>query len=205
MGWKDINMMRRRPLPVYAVTPAEPGLDPRRAALRKSAALAQAALDQQLAEAAPGDEVQSALRPFISGYLAGFARQSASKLGIDSTAESDGDLAEEFATLTPPGVADAMRVQNDAGAFPLQAAGHLVGGLEARCGSRKLVRRAIERLVETGPGAANRFLTDCDIAADPMQTRAPTMPLRFNAEERAIVLEAFAAAQKAFVDTNYGL
>jgi hypothetical protein len=80
-------------------------------------------------------------------------------------------------------------------ALPVLAdAGYLVGHLESVCGTRKLVRQAVGHVrVE---GDAQDFLTACDIAADPMQTRQPTLSLRFDPVERAIIEEAFEAVRR---------
>ena len=70
-------------------------------------------------------------------------------------------------------------------------AGYLVGHLEAVCECRMLLLKAVARMHAGGPDAGSAYLTDCDVAADPMQTRAPTMSLRLTAEERAVVLAGF--------------
>ena len=71
----------------------------------------------------------------------------------------------------------------------MREAGALVGRLEAQCGSRKLLGLACERMKQKDAGS--RFLTDCDVAADPMQTRLPTLTLRFHGVERQTILDAF--------------
>jgi hypothetical protein len=67
-------------------------------------------------------------------------------------------------------------------------AGYLVGHLESLCGSRRLLTAAA-RLGLPGP-AVDRFLTDCDTAADRLQTHQPTASLRFDDGERAVLRAA---------------
>ena len=78
-----------------------------------------------------------------------------------------------------------------AGGHSQSDAGYLVGHLEAVCECRALIRKAVARLQGRATDAGLAYLTDCDVAADPMQTHAPTMSLRFTAEERDAVRTAF--------------
>jgi hypothetical protein len=67
MGWRDINMSRRKPPMRLAVIPMEEGQDASDAVLRKAARTALHALAQ-----AP--VIDPDLQAFAAGYLAGFAR-----------------------------------------------------------------------------------------------------------------------------------
>jgi hypothetical protein len=208
MGWRDINMNRRRPPLRLAVVPVEPGADRRASVLRKAAGQAVAAMAEQAGEAPP------ALHPFLAGYLAGYARLAAMKHDVDC--EEAGERSMD-ALLTaiggqlpsvpkvdvnglrfvsrngPLARPRAALAATMAGADALADAGYLVGHLEAMCGTRKLVRKAIERSRESILDAGADYLTDCDVAADPMQTRNPMTSIRFTLAERAVIREAFAS------------
>ena len=199
MGWRDINMNRRRPQPRVAFVADVPGADRAAQVLAKAAAAAIGLASQQLGESTTGGA-------FLTGYLFGYARQGALRDGVDGERESMSALAQALAGVLPerwdidPGqiefvqraTADRMpraRLRaTDAGAD----AGFLVGHLEALCGSEKLLRLALLRMEQGGDQAAQDFLTDCDVAADPMQTRNPTLALRFHGEEREVIRRAFA-------------
>jgi hypothetical protein len=197
MGWREINMNRRKPQMRVAVVAAAPGEDHTVAVRRKAAGLAVGAWCGQCAGA---DEPR--LREFAAGYLLGFARQWALKHRVDLEDTID-DLDAEIrgsAAIVLPGLRFVEREGHaQPHAHPRRArlratavaadAGYLVGHLEALCGTQRLMRLAGERLRH---GAAQDFLTDCDIAADPMQTREPTLSLRFTAAERAVIVGAFA-------------
>jgi hypothetical protein len=66
----------------------------------------------------------------------------------------------------------------------LADAGYLAGHLASLCGSDKLLGHCLANLVK---GDIEAFLTACDFAADRMQTHQPTMALRFDTGERAIL------------------
>lgn len=202
MGWRDINMNRRKPQLRLAVVPMTPGEDRTVAVLRKAVASAAASLAAQTGQRLPA---QSWWSEFAAGYLMGFARQVASKHGVDGEAMI-GELAAEvsrqaglsgpvasldFVERAPPVSTAPPRTKLRA-TSPAGDAGYLTGHLEALCGSRKLLRLALERMRGAGADAASPFLTDCDVAADPLQTREPTRTLRFTSEERAAIREAFA-------------
>ena len=190
MGWRDINMNRRKPPLRLAVVPVEEGQDAHDAVLRKASLAALSAL----AEVPPG------LVPFVAGYLAGFARHQALKQGVDA----EKDMPKLCAVLgrdAPAAIADEIaklrfsprRGPHRTSRAMLRAeegiadAGYLVGHLASLCGSERLLASAL-KLLAAGDTAA--FLTACDIAADRMQTHQPTMALRFDEEERAILRAA---------------
>ena len=81
MGWRDINMNRRKTRIDVAVVPMAQGEERAAAVLRKAVAAALACVAEQgRAEAM-----------FTAGYVAGFARHQALKHGVD--AEADGGVA----------------------------------------------------------------------------------------------------------------
>ena len=192
MGWRDINMNRRRPQPRVAFVAVEPGTDRTRAVLRKAAASAVAAASEQV----NGEDMASppASARFMAGYLLGFARQRSSADGVDCAAlppASGSDLlTEDIARAAPPSWKVVVEGLGSDGGRQREA-GMLVGRLDAVCGSGKLLRQARARMAEGGAAAARAYLTDCDIAADPMQTRLPTLSLRFHGDERDTILAAF--------------
>jgi hypothetical protein len=187
MGWRDINMNRRKPPLRLAVIPVEEGQDAREAVLRKASLIALSAL----ADVPPG------LAPFVAGYLAGFARQQALKHGVDAEKDmrslcavlcrdAPAPPAEEIAKLrfsprTGPHRSSRAMLRAEYG---LADAGYLVGHLASLCGSERLLGSAMELLAAGDIGA---FLTACDVAADRLQTHQPTMALRFDTDERAIL------------------
>jgi hypothetical protein len=197
-----------------AVIPIEPGETQTSAVLRKVAAAAIDSVCEQLRSSKVDNEaVRAVLEPFLAGYLIGHARQAALKHGIDCEAE-DGtaamqSLAAEIGRQLPEnlqldvsGLTFVARASTDrsprcrlrvtaTATGPTGDAGYLVGHLEAVCEGRTLIHKAVARLCAGGPDAGSAYLTDCDVAADPMQTRAPTMSLRFTADERAVVLAGF--------------
>ena len=82
MGWREINMNRRKPRIDVAVVPMAEGEDRAAAVLRKAAAMAWAAVAEQGAADAA----------FTAGYAAGFARHQTLKHKLD--AEADGAAAD---------------------------------------------------------------------------------------------------------------
>lgn len=199
MGWRDINMNRRKPRQSFAVVPVDGALDERTAVLRKAALSAVAAAISQCA--GHGDMPrQPELRAFAAGYLAGFARHQALRHGIDAEEDMDGLSAMLHATASPqlqaavsalaflPRAVFSARARLGA-AGSLADAGYLTGHLESLCGSRKLLEAADDFWGK--PDAAHRYLIACDTAADRMQTHQPTASLRFDAAERAVIGEAF--------------
>jgi hypothetical protein len=205
MGWRDINMSRRKPPMRLAVVAVEEGQDERQAVLRKACRAALSML-AQLPTADCGFE------PFIAGYLTGFARHQALKHGHDAETDQDGApmqalLAELAAQALPPireevaslrfsprtGAHRSSRAQLGA-EQPLADAGYLVGHLESLCRTEKLLRSAAGLLPA---GEVEAFLTACDIAADPMQTHQPTMSLRFDSQERDILRQALVLSPRA--------
>ncbi len=208
MGWRDINMNRKKPQPRLTVIPVEAGMDFTRAVLRKAAADAVAALRTQLGANMPAD-----FSPFVSGYLLGYARQCGLKHGVDCETEPDGmaALAEALAevgcidfsaepqslSFSPRGLLGSSQRAALRATPALADAGYLVGHLEALCGSARLARLAIARTALGAEAGARAYLTDCDTAADPLQTRQPTMSLRFTPEEREAIIAGFAELLKA--------
>ena len=199
MGWRDINMNRRKLRHSVAVVPTEVGLDERAAVLRKAARSAVASLAGQL----PGEgatRLSPALLTFAAGYAAGFARHQGLRHGIDAehgmtqllamlAAEAPAALQAALSALAFSTRTGApARAQLEA-AGAMADAGYLAGHLDARCGSRKLLGRAVEAWRQ--PDAAERYLTACDTAADRMQTHEPTASLRFDQAERAVIAAAF--------------
>jgi hypothetical protein len=194
MGWRDINMNRRKPPMRLAVVPVEAGEDLHEAVLRKACRAARASLDAQRPEISP------AFRRFAAGYLAGFARHQGLKHGVDAE-QADGeplhDLLQALEHLAPSTLADEWAnlrfVPRDGARTRLRAtdgtadAGYLLGHLESLCGTERLLRMA-SGLAGSGIDA---FLTACDTAADRLQTHQPTMSLRFDPSERAVMRKAF--------------
>ena len=199
MGWRDINMNRRKPRQSFAVVPVEGDLDERAAVLRKAARSAVAAAVSQ--GAGHGETLrQPDLLPFAAGYLAGFARHQALKHGVDAEEDMAGLVAMLHAAA-PAGLQPAVaglafsprttlsgRARLGA-AGSLADAGYLTGHLESLCGSGKLLE--IADAVWGKPDAAARYLLACDTAADRMQTHQPTASLRFDQAERAMIGTAF--------------
>ena len=205
MGWRDINMNRRRPPMRHAVIAVEEGQDERQAVLRKACRAAVSMLAQVPAAG-------SGFEPFVAGYLAGFARHQALKHGHD--AETDEvrppmqDLLAELAGQAPPPITHEvarLRFSPRTGACRspraqlcaeqgLADAGYLVGHLESLCRTEKLLGSAL-RLLSRGDVEA--FLTACDVAADPMQSHQPTMSLRFDLQERDILRQALGVRPRA--------
>lgn len=192
MGWRDINLNRRKPQLRLAVVPMEPGMDVRSAVLRKASGTALASLTSQ----AGGVDGPAALLAFMAGYLAGFARHQGLRHGVDAEQDMPGLLAAlsgqaaeslktELSSLTfvPRGGAPARAMLRAVGS--LADAGYLTGHLESLCGSRSLAGAVIR--LSGQPDAALRYLTACDTAADRMQTHQPTASLRFDQVERAII------------------
>ena len=179
MGWREINMNRRKPRIDVAVVPVGAGEERGQAVLRKAVTAALACV----AEQGPADAL------FAAGYLAGFARHQGLKHGVD--AEQDGGVAllAELAAQAPDAVQGLRLVPRKlpssraalAAEDPLVDAGYLVGHLESLCGTR--------RLLATG-GDVEAYLTLCDHAADRLQTHHPTDVLRFDPAERAVVRAA---------------
>jgi hypothetical protein len=205
MGWRDINMNRRRPPMRLAVVAVEEGQDERQAVLRKACRAALYMLAQVPA-------INCGLEPFIAGYLAGFARHQALKHGCDAERDEDGPpmqgLLAELAGQVPPSIRDDVArlrfsPRTEARRSPraqlcadqgLADAGYLVGHLESLCRTEKLLGSAL-RLLPAGNVEA--FLTACDVAADPMQTHQPTMSLRFDLQERDILRQALGVRPQA--------
>ena len=195
MGWRDINMSRRKPPLRLAVVPMEEGEDAREAVLRKSARAARSAMFQ-------ASTIDPQLMPFAAGYLAGFARHQALKHGVDAeqgeeimqsllaalAAEAPSEIFHEIERLNfqPRSGARSARAALRA-EQGLADAGYLVGHLASLCGSERLLGNC---LAELSKGDIESFLTACDFAADRMQTHQPTMALRFTVEEREILREA---------------
>jgi len=188
-------MNRRKPAVRHAVIPVAEGQGREEAVLRKAASLAHAAAEAQGARLAP-----LRLLPFVAGYLAGYARQQALKHGVD--AEREAAFLDALAADAPPELADAVQALRFSARPPGQSrraalalldglsdVGYLAGHLDAMCETRRLIRAAVESLAAADPAGA--FLTASDIAADPMQTRQPTLSLRFDMSEREIVRRAF--------------
>ena len=196
MGWRDINMSRRKPPMRLAVIPVEEGEDAQAAVLRKAARKALATSDGLPA-------IVAGLMPFAVGYLTGFARHQALKHGVDAekdeglmqallgalTAEAPPSLGQavEHLRFSPrPGAQQSSRAALRA-EQGLADAGYLAGHLASLCGSETLLRLSLAQLSK---GDIEAFLTACDFAADRMQTHQPTMALRFDVQERAILREA---------------
>ena len=200
MGWRDINMNRRKPPVRHAVIPVAEGQGRVDAVLRKVAMSALAAAEAQGAGLAP-----ALLLPFLAGYVAGFARQQALRHSVDAEQEGESPmpaLLDVLAAEAAPQLAEAIgnvhfsarqpgqsRRAALAAAGELADAGYLAGHLDAICETRRLIRAAAESFDTSRPAEA--FLNASDIAADPMQTRQPTLSLRFDASEREIVRRAF--------------
>ena len=188
-------MNRRKPQMRVAVVPVEEGEEPRQAVLRKAAAVAVSALAQ-----AP--ELEGGLLPLAAGYLAGFARHQALKHGEDAEQDALDSLLLVLLREAPPSLRDALselRFSPRPGtgararwraAPELADAGYLLGHLESLCGTRRLLRAAVEL---AAAGDLDAFLTACDVAADRLQTHQPTLSLRLDTAERALMREAFAA------------
>ena len=189
-------MNRRKPQMRVAVVPLEEGEELAQAVLRKAAAAAASALGQ--VQGLGGD-----LLPFAAGYLAGFARHQALKHGVDAEQDALDSLLPLLLREAPfqleqalrdlrfsqrPGAAARARCRAAPG---LADAGYIVGHLESLCGTRRLLKTAVE---QAAAGDVDAFLTACDVAADRMQTHQPTMSLRLDPAERALLREAFAPA-----------
>jgi hypothetical protein len=202
MGWRDINMNRRKPPLRLAAFPMEDGQDRAEAVLRKASADAFAALEAQGIEV--GLEQHDWLRHFTAGYVMGFARHQALRHGIDADAETAREaLREALRRRVPQVLAEPLRAirflpRAEDGVTPRAAlradppladAGYLVGHLESLCGSRRLLTAAAR--LSAPATSIDRFLTDCDTAADRLQTHQPTASLRFDARERAVLRQAF--------------
>ncbi len=195
MGWRDINMNRRKPPLRLAVIPVEEGQDAGEAVLRKASRAALSVL-------ADSEAIAPRLAPFVAGYVAGFARHQALKHGVDAEKDmqklcavlghdAPAVLAEEIAVLrfSPrPGPNRSSRAMLRAQGG-LADAGYLVGHLASLCSNEKLLTSALKLLASGDTGA---FLTACDVAADRLQTHQPTMALRFDEDERAILRAALA-------------
>jgi hypothetical protein len=192
MGWRDINMSRRKPPLRLAVVPMEEGENAREAVLRKAARAALNVLAQ-----AP--VIDPDLQAFAAGYLAGYARHQALKHGIDAEKAAMEALSAALSAETPASIGKALASLRFSPrkdtisraamrAEPGQAdAGYLVGQLASLCGSEKLLAVTLAHLAQ---GDVDRFLTACDVAADRLQTHQPTMALRFTVEEREILRKA---------------
>ena len=186
-------MNRRKPPLRLAAIAMAPGEDRRAAVLRKAASVALETLRAQL-PLELDEEAKQRLSPFLGGYLLGYARQVALTHGIARDDDAMRDLAAELerqiAALSGMGISGFPAAGKTAGARC--DAGRLVGRLEALCGTRHLVGEAFLCWRQGAPVDAGRaFLTSCDNAADPMQSRAPTQSLRFSKEERAVILAGF--------------
>lgn len=199
MGWRDINMSRRKPPLRLAAVPVEEGQDLGEAVLGKACGAALSAL-VQVPEFEPG------LAPFVAGYLAGFARHQALKHGVDAEQGDDTplhallqalrrrapqvleDAIARLRFLPRAGLGAAPRTRLRAEAL-LADAGYLAGHLESLCGSQRLLRAAAR--CGACVNDVEAFLTACDTAADRMQTHQPTMSLRFDAAEREVLRAAF--------------
>ena len=162
-------------------------MDRRQAVLKKAAGAAVDAACEQLDEKGTGG--REAFTAFLAGYLLGFARDAAANDGVVCDAADVGHLDEAIATACPEAWKTGLVARAPAVKGAASQAGALVGRLEARCGCRKLLRLARDRMGEKDAGGL--FLTDCDVAADPMQTRLPTLSLRFDSAERDVILNAF--------------
>lgn len=184
MGWREINMNRRKPPLRLAVIAMAPGEDRRAAVLRKAASQALEALQAQLPLALDDDATQR-FSPFLGGYLMGYARQAALKHDIVCD-DAASEFAAEFERQTDP-MPGLQLIGN--GVDARYGAGILVGRLEALCATRHLVGEAVR--CWKNAEAALAFLTACDNAAAPMQSRAPTQSLRFTRQERAVIAAGF--------------
>ena len=188
-------MNRRKPQLRVAVIPVEEGEELEQAVLRKAAAAAVSALSQCAA-------LEGSLSAFAAGYLAGFARQLALKHGVDPEREGMECLLPVLAREAPETLRDAVTGLRFAArpvsglpprsrlraAPDLADAGYIVGHVESLCGTRRLLKAAVE---QTAAGDADAFLTACDVAADRLQTHQPTLSVRLDPAERAAVREAF--------------
>ena len=193
-------MNRRKPPVRHAVIPVAEGQGREDAVLRKAATSALTAAEAQGAGLAPAP-----LLPFLAGYVAGFARQLALRHGVDAEQEGESPLRallDVLAADAAPHLAEAIRNVRFSARQPGQSrraalaaagdladAGYLGGHLDAICETRRLIRAAVDSLGGAHPAEA--LLNASDIAADPMQTRQPTLSLRFDASEREIVRRAF--------------
>lgn len=200
MGWRDINLNRRKPQMRFAVVPRAEGQDHASAVLRKAAELALSAAAAQAEAFGPGGPQQK-LHAVVAGYLAGYARHQGLRHGVDAeevmpaliealAAEAGGSLAATLRNLSfspRAGNAGTSRAALRADP-PLADAGYLVGHLDSVCGTRRLLAALQES--RAAPDGLAAFLTACDLAADRMQTHQPTMSLRFDTGERAIIAAA---------------
>ncbi len=208
MGWRDINMNRRKPKLQLAFISQEPGLSRTAAIIRKAAAEAVAAFGEQ-----SGGNTVPAHRAFAVGYLFGYAKQAAARLGLDCETPDGQHLLQEIAahlaSLVPPalevalrdtdlaprhgaGAAFRSRWRPEAAEAPAEAdAGYLVGQLEAVCGTR-LLFRALE-----SAATPDAYFTLCDRAADRLQTHQPTLSIRLTIPERSVVAEGLPLPARA--------
>ena len=179
MGWRDINMNRRKPRIDVAVVPRSDGEERGAAVLRKAVTAALASVREQ--GAANG--------MFTAGYLAGFGRHQALKHGVDAEADGGKALLTALAAQVPE-IVQALQLaprelpssRAALGASDgLADAGYLVGHLESLCGTRRLLAT---------DGDVEAYLTLCDQAADRLQTHHPTDVLRLDPAERAVVRAA---------------
>ncbi len=190
-------MSRRKPVQRVVVVPREAGEDHEAAVLRKAAERALAAVAGQSSEGG------SPSNPFTAGYAAGYARHEALRHGVDAevTTELMRRLLRSLAAGAAPALADeltALRFLTRPDGVSLRSrlqvgdakadAGYLVGHLEALCGTSRLLAAALH---VGGAVDVIAYLTDCDHAADRLQTHQPTASLRFTAAERDVVRSAF--------------
>lgn len=200
MGWRDINMSRRKPPLRLAVVPLEDGQDHGEAVLHKSCRAAKDCLAAQLGGSVTG--TLPAFRCFAAGYLAGFARHQALKHGVDAEEGEDIPLHRLLPILqlhAPAAVAEVVaglrfHLRNSPRTSlraedAMADAGYLVGHLESLCGSQRLLKAAAG--VDGSEQGVEAFLTACDTAADRLQTHQPTMSLRLDLAERASLRAAF--------------
>ncbi len=99
MGWRDINMSRRKPPLRLAVVPVEPGVDRRTAVLRKAAAMAVEVWSEQVDGTVP-----DGFAPFVAGYSLGYARHVALKHDIDCEAEMAAHAMDELVAAIARGI-----------------------------------------------------------------------------------------------------
>jgi len=193
MGWRDINMNRRKPPARLAVVLVEEGQDAREAVLRKACLIA-------LSTLADSSGIAPSLAAFVAGYLAGFARHQALKHGVDAEKDmlslcavlgpdAPAALAEEIAALRFSPRTGSLRTSRAMlrAENGIADAGYLAGHLASLCGADRLLGSAVKLLAA---GKIEDFLTACDVAADRLQTHQPTMALRFDVDERAILRQA---------------
>lgn len=202
MGWREINMNRRKPVLRLAVVPVAEGESREAAIIRKVGREAVEGLAAQVQ-----GQHSKAADAFLGGFALGVARQKALKLGLDCEA-ADNAMAQLIAAIpAASGLAFSARQPLPQGLrsrltaswlFGVAAdAGYLAGQLEAVCGMRKLAGLALRRVADDPSSAAQRFITDCDIAADRLQSHQPTLSTRFTPAERAIVAAGIAELVQA--------